>query len=143
MSLLSFIIATPFLAAIGLFFVPRGFDYLYRIIARGAAGIAFLLSLGMFLIFPQAAEGPGGFKFYEKIAWAESIGIHYQVGVDGINIGLILMGAAVALAASFASWGIQRREREFYFLFLLMVGGILGAFASIDIFFFYFFHELA
>jgi len=143
MSLLSFIIATPLIAAIGTLFVPRGYTYLYQIIARGAAGITFLLSLGMFLLYPQMAAGPGGFKFYQKTAWVESIGINYQVGVDGINVGLILMGAAVALAASFACWGINRRERDFYFLFLVMVGGILGAFASLDVFFFYFFHELA
>ena len=143
MSLLSFIIATPLIGALCLLFVPRGYSYLYQLIARGAAGITFLLSLGMFLLYPQMASGPGGFKFYQKTAWVESIGINYQVGVDGINVGLILMGAAVALAASFACWGINRRERDFYFLFLVMAGGILGAFASLDVFFFYFFHELA
>ena len=143
MSLLSLIIAVPLLAAIGLFFVPRGSNYLYPIIARGAAGISFILSLGIFLFFPSMPTGPGGFKFYEKVAWVESLGINYQVGVDGINVGLILMGAAVAFAAAFAGWGIKHREREFYFLFLVMVSGILGAFASLDVFFFYFFHELA
>src|SRR5207248_560783 len=38
---------------------------------------------------------------------------------------------------------INNREKEFYVLLLLMAGGILGAFASLDLFFFYFFHELA
>lgn len=143
MSVLSLIIATPLLAAIGLLLVPRSMNYLCPIITRGAAGFSFLLSLGIFLVYPQVASGPGGYKFYEKVPWVESLGIHYQVGVDGINVGLILMGAAVALAASFATWGIDRRVREFHFLFLLMTGGILGAFASLDVFFFYFFHELA
>ena len=41
------------------------------------------------------------------------------------------------------SWEIQTREKEFYILLLVMTGGILGAFASLDLFFFYFFHELA
>jgi NADH-quinone oxidoreductase subunit M len=65
------------------------------------------------------------------------------VGVDGLNVGLILMGAIVAFAAALASWEIGEREKEFYILLLLMTGGILGAFASLDLFFFYFFHELA
>src|SRR5438874_6230579 len=53
------------------------------------------------------------------------------------------MGAIVAFAAACVSWEIQSREKEFYVLLLVMAGGILGAFASLDLFFFYFFHELA
>jgi NADH-quinone oxidoreductase subunit M len=63
--------------------------------------------------------------------------------VDGLNVGLILMGAIVAFAAALCSWEIQTREKEFYILLLVMTGGILGAFASLDLFFFYFLHELA
>ena len=72
-----------------------------------------------------------------------ALGISYHVGVDGINVGLILMGAIVAFAAACVSWEIKEREKEFYILLLVMAGGILGAFASLDLFFFYFFHELA
>ena len=53
------------------------------------------------------------------------------------------MGAIVAFAAALCSWEIQTREKEFYILLLVMTGGILGAFASLDLFFFYFLHELA
>ena len=63
--------------------------------------------------------------------------------MDGLNVGLILMGAIVAFAAACCSWEIKTREKEFYILLLVMTGGILGAFASLDLFFFYFFHELA
>ncbi len=53
------------------------------------------------------------------------------------------MGAIVAFAAACVSWEVKEREKEFYILLLVMAGGILGAFASLDLFFFYFFHELA
>src|SRR3569833_1612596 len=53
------------------------------------------------------------------------------------------MGAIVAFAAACCSWSINKREKEFYILLLVMAGGILGAFASLDLFLFYFFHELA
>jgi NADH-quinone oxidoreductase subunit M len=65
------------------------------------------------------------------------------VGVDGINVGLIVLGAVVAFAAVCVSWEIKTNEKEFYFLLLVMTGGILGAFASLDLFFFYAFHEFA
>jgi NADH-quinone oxidoreductase subunit M len=42
------------------------------------------------------------------------------------------------------SWReIETHDKEFYILLLVMTGGILGAFASLDLFYFYFFHELA
>jgi NADH-quinone oxidoreductase subunit M len=53
------------------------------------------------------------------------------------------MGAIVAFAAACCSYEIKTREKEFYILLLVMTGGILGAFMSLDLFFFYFFHELA
>ncbi len=82
-------------------------------------------------------------SFEQQIPWVESLGISYHVGVDGLNVGLILMGAIVAFAAACCSWEIKTREKEFYILLLVMSGGILGAFASLDLFFFYFLHELA
>jgi NADH-quinone oxidoreductase subunit M len=77
------------------------------------------------------------------VPWVESLGINYHVGVDGLNVGLILMGAIVAFAAACVSWEIKSHEKEFYLLLLVMTGGILGAFASLDLFFFYCFHEFA
>ena len=53
------------------------------------------------------------------------------------------MGAIVAFAATCVSHRIVTREKEFYILLMLMTGGILGAFASLDLVCFYFFHELA
>ena len=87
--------------------------------------------------------GANGYQFEQQIPWVESLGISYHVGVDGLNVGLILMGAIVAFAAACCSWEIKEREKEFYILLLVMSGGILGAFASLDLFFFYFLHELA
>jgi formate hydrogenlyase subunit 3/multisubunit Na+/H+ antiporter MnhD subunit len=72
-----------------------------------------------------------------SLPWVDGLGISYHVGADGLNIGLILMGAIVAFAAACVSWEIQDREKEFYLLLLVMTGGILGAFASLDLFFFF------
>jgi len=94
-------------------------------------------------MFCQFMPGAPGYQFEQQIPWVDSLGISYHVGVDGLNVGLILMGAIVAFAAVCCSWEIQEREKEFYILLLVMSGGILGAFASLDLFFFYFLHELA
>ncbi len=140
MSPLTYIIGWPFCAAILLLLVPRTFRPVVRAVAVLATFISALLALKMFI---QFTGGSPGYQFEQQVPWVDGLGISYHVGVDGINVGLVLMGAIVAFAAACVSWEIRDREKEFYVLLLLMAGGILGAFASLDLFFFYFFHELA
>ena len=143
MSILNYIAGWPLLAALALIVVPRNYRVIIRAIAVLATFISAVLAIKMFCGYNCATPDADGYRFVQQIPWVESLGISYHVGVDGLNVGLILMGAIVAFAAALCSWEIQTREKEFYILLLVMTGGILGAFASLDLFFFYFLHELA
>jgi NADH-quinone oxidoreductase subunit M len=145
MTTLTLIFALPLLAAIALAFVPRNFAVIMRAVAVGVTFVTMLLAVFMFCRFNGAAVDASGYKFVSTIPGlgAESLGIACKLGVDGLNVGLVLMGAIVAFAAACCSFEIKSREKEFYILLLVMTGGILGAFMSLDLFFFYFFHELA
>jgi NADH-quinone oxidoreductase subunit M len=140
MSTLTFILGLPLLAALAVAVIPRQYRFGIRLVALLATFLSMLLAIKAFFLFPS---GSAEFHFVQKISWVDSLGISYHVGADGLNIGLILMGTIVGFAAACASWEIKEREKEFYFLLLIMTGGILGAFASLDLFFFFFFHELA
>lgn len=142
MSLLTSIILVPLLGALVVAPIPRNYRFVIRIVALASTLISMALAIAMFVQFDSAAV-TDGFRFVQKLPWVQSLGISYYVGVDGINVGLILMGAIVAFAAACVSNRIETQVKEFYLLLLVMVGGILGAFASLDLFFFYFFHELA
>jgi NADH-quinone oxidoreductase subunit M len=140
MSILTYILGLPLLAAIVLAFVPRNL----RVVLRAAAvGVTFLSAVLAVVMFVRFQAGAAGYQFEQQIPWVSALGISYHVGVDGISVGLVLLGAIVAFAAACVSWEIKEREKEFYILLLVMTGGILGAFASLDLFWFYFFHELA
>jgi proton-translocating NADH-quinone oxidoreductase, chain M len=145
MTTLSYIFLLPLIAAFVLALVPRNFAVIMRLGAVIATFITAILAVKMFWGFDSAVADANGYKFVSTIPWlgAESLGLACKLGVDGINVGLVLMGAIVAFAAACCSWEIKSREKEFYILLLVMTGGILGAFASLDLFFFYFFHELA
>ena len=145
MTTLTYIFLLPLLAAIALAFVPRNFAVIMRVVAVGVTFVTMLLALLMFWQFNGATADASGYKFVSTIPGlgAESLGIACKLGVDGLNVGLVLMGAIVAFAAACCSFEIKSREKEFYILLLVMTGGILGAFMSLDLFFFYFFHELA
>ncbi|MDE3067815.1 MAG: NADH-quinone oxidoreductase subunit M [Verrucomicrobiota bacterium] len=143
MSILTCIFGWPLAAALALVFVPRNYRVIIRAIAVLATLLSAVLAVKMFAEYAGAPVDAEGYRFVQQIPWVPSLGISYHVGVDGLNVGLILMGAIVAFAAACCSWEIQSREKEFYILLLVMSGGILGAFASLDLFFFYFLHELA
>ncbi|MFO1499444.1 MAG: NADH-quinone oxidoreductase subunit M [Verrucomicrobiota bacterium] len=140
MSTLTYILGWPLVAALIVAVIPRHFRFGIRLVALAATLLSMLLAVKAFW---QFSAGTAGYQFVQKVTWVESLGISYHVGADGINIGLILMGAVVAFAAACVSWEIETRHKEFYILLLVMTGGILGAFCSLDLFFFFFFHELA
>jgi NADH-quinone oxidoreductase subunit M len=137
--MLTALILIPLLAALALVFVPRTAAGVPRLVAMAASAITLVLGVLLFLRFDAGA----GLQFEDRVEWVRSLGLQFRVGVDGLNMGLLLMSSLVAFAATAVSWDIQKAEKEFYILLLLMIGGILGAFASQDLFFLYFFHELA
>jgi NADH-quinone oxidoreductase subunit M len=134
MSTLTYIFILPLLTAIALAFVPRSYRVVMRAVGVAVTFLVMLLAIKMFCQFNGAEADTNGYKFVSTIP---------GLGVDGLSVGLVLMGAIVAFAAACCSWEINDREKEFYILLLVMTGGILGAFASLDLFFFYFLHELA
>ena len=139
MDWLLIIVLLPLLAAAAVGFVPGSQRRMIRGITLGASGLSLLCALIAFCTFKVG----GGLQFETKVVWIKSLGLHFHLAADGINIGIILMGAIVAFAASCCADDITYRVKEFHVLLNLMIGGILGTFASMDLFFFYFFHELA
>ncbi len=137
---LALIVFLPFAGALLIGLIPRNYRFLIRLFALAATLLSFICAMAMFVAFDMRATG---YQFQQNYPWVQSLGINLHLGVDGVNIGLIVMGALVAFAAACVSWEIKSSEKEFYILLLVMSGGILGAFASLDLFFFFFFHELA
>ena len=140
MESLTFIILCPLIGAALIALTPRNYNVLFRVVALGTT---FLSLVGAVRLFVAFAPGAPGIQFEQVTPWVASLGIAYHVGVDGLNVALVLLAAIVGFAAACVAHEITERQKEFYLLLLVMTGGILGAFASLDVFFFYFFHELA
>src|SRR5664280_555969 len=56
---------------------------------------------------------------------------------------LLLLVGFVSFAGTLISSEIHDRQKEYYILFLALTTGISGTFCTMDLFFFYFFYELA
>ena len=82
------------------------------------------------------------FSTVVRLPWVRPLGMHYHLALDGISLTLVLVTAIVALSAVLFSWDIDRRQNEFFFWLLLVVGGSYGVFLSADLFLFFVFYEL-
>ena len=112
--------------------------------ARLTALVAAISNLFVALIllsrFDQVAAG---FQFVSSIVVSADWRIHFAFGVDGLSLLMLLLATSVSVAAVWFADKIENYERAFYACLLFISAGAIGAFASIDLFFFYAFHELA
>jgi NADH-quinone oxidoreductase subunit M len=103
-------------------------------------GLAFVASLFL-LLYDRSV---GGMQFLEDHQWIPVIGARYQMGVDGVAVLLILLTTLLGVIAALSSWNyIQKREKEYYVLLLLLQTAVVGVFTSMDLFLFYLFFEVS
>src|SRR6266550_3581625 len=103
-------------------------------------GIAFVVSLAL-LKYDRAF---GGMQFLEDRQWIPVIGARYQMGADGVAVLLIVLTTLLGVIAALSSWKyIEKREKEYYVLLLLLQTAVVGVFTSMDLFLFYLFFEVS
>ncbi len=89
---------------------------------------------------PQGA--PLGFFLFEDLAWIDSLGIRFTLGMDGISLLMVVMTVLLTLICLLVSWGSLHRHRVLHYIMLLVLeSSILGVFLSLDLFLFYLFWE--
>ena len=90
-------------------------------------------------------RGVMGFQYVERYSWIPSLGISYQLGVDGISLILILLSVLLVPIVILAGWneseGGRFSVKTFYILILVLETMMIGVFAATDLFLFYVFFE--
>ncbi|GMU51196.1 MAG: NADH dehydrogenase subunit M [Candidatus Xenobia bacterium] len=105
------------------------------------ASLPLLLALPMYVNFWQAPAT--GYRWVEDVLWFAPLNIHYKLGVDGLSMPMLLLSGIVCCTAAFISLQIDFRHREYFALALTAMTGVLGVFATTDLFFLILFYELA
>ena len=88
-------------------------------------------------------DNAGGLQFVTDDAWIAELGIRYKLGVDGLNLWLILLTTVIAFAC--AVWtAVRPPERGGLFAFHMALGetAVLGAFVAQDLALFVLFFDL-
>jgi NADH-quinone oxidoreductase subunit M len=130
----------PLLAVVTLFFVPGSNHKAVKIVALVFSIISFILSVILFFSYDYKT---GGMQFVERSNWISSIGVNYFMGVNGINVALVLLTGIIVTAGVLASWDISYRPKEFFILLLTLTTGVFGVFMTYNLFLFFLFYEIA
>jgi NADH-quinone oxidoreductase subunit M len=100
------------------------------------------LGISIWLIFDYTSSKAGLQHVVDEM-WISQLGIHYKLGIDGLNLFLVamtaLLWAAAVLASGFRTW---ERPRAFFFWLGLAESAILGALLAQDLALFVAFFDL-
>jgi NADH-quinone oxidoreductase subunit M len=134
-----------------LVFLPLAGGVLAAMLPAGhagrAPGIVSLLfataTLGLGIGLLVDFQSSGGLRHVTDVTWISELGIHYKLGLDGLNLFLILMTALLWVAATGGSllreW---ERPRLYYLMLALGETAVLGAFCAQDLALFVLFFDL-
>jgi NADH-quinone oxidoreductase subunit M len=135
-------IAAPLAAALLLAFGPSP-RWTNRLAIAGFA-MPLLAALHVWANFSQEA-GRHGYAYLTRYpVGVPGLGIGLELGLNGVALPLFVLAGLVGFAAGLvAVLSNAERLRTYLMLLLVMQAGLMGMFSSVDIFFLYFFHELA
>ncbi len=135
--MLAWTIYISFLGAAGLLLLPRGSVGAARILALLTAIAGFAITLTVFV-----QHRTGEMLTITRVPWVPSLGIEYHLAADGISLTLLLLTGIIAITGVLFSWDIEDRAKEFFALFLLLIGAVYGVFLSYDLFLLFVFYEI-
>ena len=134
------LMALPFVGGLALVLFPSSKPKSIPAFTLVITTITLILSVYVFVGYDRHA---GGYQYVSQMPWLPAIGASLHLGIDGIAAAMMLLNGVVAFTGTLISWKLVKRPKDFFILFLLLVAGVYGTFASLDMLFFFFFYELA
>src|SRR5215210_2548353 len=138
---LSIVLFLPLAGAVVGAFLPARSSH-WGILA-GSVGTA-LYAIVMAFDFERSVDG---LQYVTDDAWISELGIRWSLGVDGLNLWLILLTAllwvgAIVYAFRAGRFKYRQRPKLFWFHLALAETAVLGAFCAQDLALFVFFFDL-
>ncbi|MBW4542171.1 MAG: NADH-quinone oxidoreductase subunit M [Myxacorys chilensis ATA2-1-KO14] len=134
--MLSTLIWFPVLGAIAIAVLPL------RQLKLAALTISGIVLLWTLWIAHQFNFTNSLLQFQEYLPWLETLGLNYQLGVDGLSFPLLMLNSLLTWIALYSSKEEIERPRLFYSLILLVSGAVAGAFLAQNLLLFFLFYEV-
>jgi NADH-quinone oxidoreductase subunit M len=124
---------------VALLLAPQGSDRAVRTFTLAVMLLQLALTAWLYQRFDPAVPG---LQFETRVPWIADWGVHYHVGLDGVNVLLVALTAflgPLVVAGAFAA--IQKSVKLFYGMVFFIQFAMLGTFVAQDLFLFYVFWE--
>lgn len=142
MDILSLFIVAPILTILALVFT-KGLKQA-RVVSMIGGIVQFGMAINLvFAYFSERAINNDIMVFTKDVVWYKQFNIHYNIGVDGISVALLLLTSIVVLAGVFISWKMKDLPKEFFISLIVLSIGVYGFFISLDLFTMFVFFEIA
>lgn len=138
--MLSILIWLPVLGTILIALLPSAIGGRYaRLVALVTTGASFAWAIVLALEFNSSDVA---LQFRESLPWIETLGLSYQLGLDGLSLPLLVMNGLLTWIAVYSTDQDIQRSRLYYGLILLLNAGVVGAFLAQNLLLFFLFYEL-
>ena len=126
-------------------------DRLSNTVPRWIALLSMLLLFGLSLmLWTQGNYSLAGaigdapqWQMQLKLPWIERFGIHFQLGLDGLSLAMIILTGFIGVLSVLCSWSeVQQKVGFFHLNLLWIIGAVVGVFLATDLFLFFFFWEM-
>ncbi len=109
-----------------------------------ATAVLSLIPLGIAISFvARFHPGNPGLQFVTDKVWISALGIHYKLGINGLNVALVLLTTVLfTISLAWSAWREVDRPKYYYFWFGLAESAVLGAFLAQDLILFVAFFDL-
>lgn len=136
--LLSMLVIIPAVAALIIALTPRTRPEVVRPLGIIATMIVGALSIYLFFQFDKSNAG---FQFQSVHPWISSMGISWNLGVDGISLLLVVLTGVLFPIALYGP--NEEHDLKSYTAWLLLLeAGVMGTFLSLDLFLFFVMFEV-
>ncbi len=152
--LLSLITFLPLVALLGLLVVPKEKTGVFKWFTLASTFVQLILAGLIYSNFQFGEKAPTGinqesaFQLVEKVDWIDfklgglgTLSADYFMGLDGMNVYLVILSAFVMFVAAIASWNIEKQTKGYHALFLILSASVVGCFCALDMLLFYVFFE--
>jgi NADH-quinone oxidoreductase subunit M len=112
-------------------------------VAGWVAALGSLVSLALAIAIVAGFDPSGGIQHTVDESWIPTLGVRYQLGLDGISLFLVLLTAVLWFAATlWSAINMPERPRTWFLMFGLAETAVLGAFCAQDLILFVLFFDL-
>src|SRR5512135_255807 len=137
--LLNLVVWLPVAGMLAIALIPASQENMVRQVTLWLMIVQFVMTAILYVNFDPAATG---LQFETRVPWIESWGVSYYIGLDGINVLLVMLTAFLGpLVVAGAFSAITKDVKLFYAMVFFIQFAMMGTFVAQDLFLFYVFWE--